>query len=403
MGPADRMHAPQDRPSAERTRPPVTEPKPRHSVKRWLGLEFSTLGLVIGAFVLAGIAAWWVASGMSGAAPNAKGKAATATTAGAPVETAVAKAQMTTTDIPAVGSLRSDESVQIAPEIPGRIAEIRFDEGEPVKEGDVLVLLDEALARAEVADTRARFDLAKANFDRAETLTRTRNIAERAYDEARANFETARAAYELSQVRLAKHTIRAPFPGTVGIRALSPGAFVNTGTAVVNLEKIDLLKVDFKIPEIFLADVKVGQKIDVNVDALPGRTFQAEIYAIDPLVDVNGRALQIRARLRNPDLVLRPGLFVRISIRGRTEREIVLVPESAVVPRAGEFLIYSVEDGKAVESKVALGNRRSGMVEVTSGLMNGATIVTAGHQRLKNGTPVDIVTTSARRQPTKGG
>jgi membrane fusion protein (multidrug efflux system) len=403
MGPADRMHAPHDKSSVDRTAAPAANPKPRHSVKRWLGLEFSTLGLVLGALVLAAAAAWWVASSTSGAVPNPKGKAAAVAASGAPVETAVAKSQMATTDIPAVGSLRSDESVQIAPEIAGRIAEIRFDDGEPVKEGDVLVLLDDALARAELADTRARFDLAKANFERAETLSKTRNIAERAYDEARANFETARAAYELSQVRLAKHTIRAPFSGVVGIRALSPGAFVNTGTAIVNLEKIDFLKVDFKIPEIFLADVQVGQKIDVNVDALPGRTFQAEIYAIDPLVDVNGRALQIRARLRNPDLVLRPGLFVRISIRGRTEREIVLVPESAVVPRAGEFFIFSVEDGKAVESKIGLGNRRSGMVEVTSGLMNGATIVTAGHQRLKNGTPVDVVTTSARRQPTKGG
>src|SRR5690606_1882257 len=197
----------------------------------------------------------------------------------------------------------------------GRIAEIRFQEGEPVKQGEILFLLDDALARAEVADTAARLELAKANFERAETLQKSRNIAERTYDEARANFETARAARELAQVRLSKHTIRAPFSGIVGIRSLSTGAFVSTGATLVNLEKIDFLKLDFKVPEIYLSDVRVGQTVDVTVDALPNRTFQADIYAIDPLVDVNGRALQIRARLKNPELVLRPGLFARISIR----------------------------------------------------------------------------------------
>src|SRR5690606_22965678 len=131
--------------------------------------------------------------------------------------------------------LRSDENVQIAPEISGRVAEIRFGEGEPVKQGEILVILDDALARAEVSDTEARLNLAKANFERAETLSKSRNIAERTYDEARAAFETARAAYELAQVRLSKHTIRAPFSGIVGIRTLSPGAFVSIGTSLVNL------------------------------------------------------------------------------------------------------------------------------------------------------------------------
>ena len=364
-------------------------------MKRWVRTEFATVGLVVGALLLAGAAAWWAASGTSGAAPNAKGKGAVSSAAGAPVETAVAKAMRTTTDIPAVGSLRSDEHVQIAPEIVGRIAEIRFQEGEPVKEGDVLVRLDDALAQAEVADAEARYNFQKANFDRAESLSRTRNIAERAFDEARQNFETSRAAVELARVRLAKHNIRAPFSGIVGIRSLSAGAFVNTGAVLVNLEKIDVLKLDFKVPEIFLSDVRVGQKVDVTVDALPGRTFEAEVYAIDPLIDVNGRALQVRARLKNPDLVLRPGLFARISVRGPTEREVVLVPESAIVPRAGETFIYRVEDGKAVETKVELGNRRAGMVEIVGGVPPEAVIVTAGHQRLKNGAAVDVVNGSA--------
>lgn len=386
------MHAPHQKSRSESVNPPAgTPPAPRPSSKRWLGL------LAI-AVLLGGGAWWWTQTGTTSAPAASKGQAPV----GAPVETVVVKPTKATSDIPAVGSLRSDEHVQIAPEIAGRIAEIRFQEGEPVKEGEVLVLLDDALARAEVADTAARLELAKANFERAETLQKSRNIAERTYDEARANFETARAARELAQVRLSKHTIRAPFSGIVGIRSLSTGAFVSTGATLVNLEKIDFLKLDFKVPEIYLSDVRVGQTVDVTVDALPNRTFQADIYAIDPLVDVNGRALQIRARLKNPELVLRPGLFARISIRGRTEREVVVVPESAVVPRAGEFLIFLVEDGKAVESKVTLGNRRAGMVEVTSGLLGGTTVVTAGHQRLKNGAIVDVVNAGARPQQGRG-
>jgi membrane fusion protein (multidrug efflux system) len=383
------MHAPHQKSRSDSTKPPAASTAPSSRM----------IGIAVVALVLVGGVVWWAMSGTTGAATTGKGKGPV----GVPIETVVAKPMKTTSDIPAVGSLRSDEHVQIAPEIAGRIAEIRFQEGEPVKQGEVLVLLDDALTRAEVAEAEARLYLAKANFERAETLTKSRNIAERAYDEARANFETARAAHELAQVRLSKHTIRAPFNGIVGFRALSAGAFISIGATLVNLEKIDVLKLDFKIPEIFLSDVRVGQKVDVTVDALPKRTFQAEIYAIDPLVDVNGRALQIRARLSNPELVLRPGLFARISIRGRTEREVVMVPESAIVPRAGEFLIFRVEDGKAVESKVGLGNRRSGMVEVTSGLMDGATVVTAGHQRLKNGAAVDIVNAGAKSQQGKGG
>lgn len=389
------MHAPHDKARAEQAKLPAdakSGKKPLGSIGRWLRWEFSTVALVVVALALAAAAAWWGAS--SGSTVTAqkgafaqKGKGP----AGVPVETAIARSRTATTDIPAIGSLRSDETVKIAPEIPGRISEIRFNEGEPVKEGDALVLLDDALARAELADSEARFNLAKANFDRAEALSKTRNITERAHDEARANFETARAALELARVRLSKHTIRTPFSGIVGVRSLSAGAFVTAGTTFVNLEKIDVLKVDFKIPEIFLADIRVGQTVDVTVDALPGRSFPGEIYAIDPLVDVNGRALQVRARLENNDLILRPGLFARVSVKGQKEREVVLVPESAIVPRAGETFIYLIQDGKAVESKVEVGSRRGGMVEVTGGLSAGAAVVTAGHQRLKNGVTVDVV------------
>ena len=266
------------------------------------------------------------------------------------VESAVARATTATSDFRSIGSLQSDESVQIASEIAGRVSGIAFTEGQSVEAGAELVRLDDALAQAEVSDVQARYGLAQANFDRAQALSRTGNVTGKAQDEAVANFEIARAAVELAKTRLSKHVIRAPFPGRVGIRKLSVGAYIPVGTSIVNLEKIDVLKVDFKLPEMFLPNIGVGQEIEINVDALPGRTFKGEIFAIDPLVDVNGRAIKVRARMENPGLVLRPGLFARILVKGQQSREVVMVPESAIVPRGGETPGYGQRADRAASA-----------------------------------------------------
>jgi membrane fusion protein (multidrug efflux system) len=307
------------------------------------------------------------------------------------VEAATATATSSSTDLRAIGSLQSDESVQIASEIAGRVTALPFSEGGTVKAGDVLVKLDDALVQAEVSDTQARYELATGNLGRANTLAKSGNVTERARDEATANSETARAALELAKVRLSKHIIRAPFSGVVGIRKVSPGAYVAIGQPIVNIEKIDTLKVEFKLPELFLSQIKVGQEVEVEVDALPGRTFPGTIYAIDPQVDVNGRALAIRAKLPNPDLVLRPGLFVRIVVKGVAKRSVLVVPESAIVPRGADKIVFSVENGKAIETKVTLGARKDGRVEVLDGLKPDAVVVTAGQQKLKNGSSVEFV------------
>lgn len=314
---------------------------------------------------------------------------------GVPVETSLAVATKTTADIRSVGSLHSDESVLLAPEVAGRVAAIPFVEGKRVNAGDVILKLDDALVRAELADAEARFRLAKANMDRATELARTGNVTERARDEATSSFGIASAAVELAKVRLSKTTITAPFSGVVGIRNTSVGAYLPVGTKVVNLEKIDPLKVDFNVPEIYLANIGVGQEVEVSVDAIANRTFIGTIQAIDPLVDVNGRSLSIRARLPNPDGVLRPGLFARVTVKGLIERNVVMVPESAVVPRAGETFIFRIENGRAVESKVKLGERRAGQVAIVEGLPANATVVTAGHQRLRDGSVVEVVSAGA--------
>jgi membrane fusion protein, multidrug efflux system len=196
--------------------------------------------------------------------------------------------------------------------------------------------------------------------------------------------------------------LKAPFDGIVGLRSVSVGSFVNTGVTLVNVEKIDTLKVDFKIPETLLTSIRVGQDIEVQVDPVPDRTFKGQIYAINPMVDVNGRALSVRAKIDNRDLVLRPGLFARITIKGLQNREVVLIPESAIVPKAGETFVFRVDGGKAAESRVQLGERRNAEVEVLTGLVANSVVVTAGQQKLRDGTAVEVVPSAEVRKPTAG-
>ncbi|MCB1485554.1 MAG: efflux RND transporter periplasmic adaptor subunit [Hyphomicrobiaceae bacterium] len=313
------------------------------------------------------------------------------------VEVSRARAATASTDIRAIGSLQSDEAVVIANEIAGRIVEIAFQEGKPVKKDQVLVKLDDQLAKAEVADAQARLDLAAANNKRAQTLSKTGIVTGKSRDEAETNFETAKAALELAKTRLSKLELRAPFDGIAGLRGVSVGAFVNVGTAIANLEKIDTLKVDFKVPETHLRDISEGQPIEITVDALPDRTFSGTIYAIDPLVDVNGRALQIRARLDNSDQILRPGLFARIKVVGATKRNVVMIPESAIVPRGEDTFVFKISDSRAVETKVQLGRRANSEVEVLDGLEAGINVVTAGQQKLRSGAAVEITPSLTER------
>jgi membrane fusion protein (multidrug efflux system) len=330
-------------------------------------------------------------------------KAAARSSHAVAVETSTARATVATSDFRSIGSLQSDESVQIASEIAGRVAGIAFKEGESVEAFAELVRLDDALAQAEMSDAQARYSLAEANLARAKALSRTGNVTGKAQDEAVANFETASASLELAKTRTSKHIIRAPFSGTVGIRTVSVGAYIPIGTSIVNLEKIDVLKVDFKLPEMFLSNIRVGQKIEINVDALPDQVFVGEIFAIDPLIDVNGRAIKVRARLDNAGLVLRPGLFARVLVKGQKTREVVMVPESAIVPRGGETFVYRIENGKAAEAKVKLGERRGGEVEIVEGLLPDAVVVTAGQQKLRNGSDVEVVVSDDRSAAPPGG
>jgi membrane fusion protein (multidrug efflux system) len=307
-----------------------------------------------------------------------------------PVEIAKAQAAQISDDIGAIGTLLAEETVEIAPETSGRVSAVMFKDGEKVEAGQPLFQLDTELAAADLAEAQARLSLAETTFRRNETLRKSGNIAQSAFDAAETEREMARAAAESAQVRLNKLTIVAPFSGIAGFRTISVGAYVTAGTALVKLDKVDLLKVKFALPELVLSRITLGQTIDVTADALPGESFSATISAIDPSIDVNGRALQVRADLDNSGMRLRPGLLVRVTVKGN-QREAVVVPETAVNQRGDSSVVYLVRDSKAEEKQVRTGKREGGTIEIVEGIEAGAEVVVAGNARLSDGAAVEVV------------
>jgi membrane fusion protein (multidrug efflux system) len=318
-----------------------------------------------------------------------------------PVETESVVAAPLSERVSAVGSLISDESVTMRPEVPGRIIEIGFEEGKPVKEGDVLIRLDDALPRAELAEAQARLDLAERNSKRTEELFSNQVATARSRDEARSLLQIGTAAIELARVKLAKYVISAPFDGITGLRLVSQGDYVSIGEDLFNLEAIDPIKADFRISERYLSAIRVGQPIEVNVDAYPGRTFEGEVFAIDPKIDAAGRSIIIRARIDNSDQLLRPGLFARIALIIESKPNALTVPEQAIVPRGQSQYVFRVVDGKAQQVEVRLGTRREGRVEIIEGLSEGDTVITAGQQKIGDGSEVAPIDKAADGVPAE--
>jgi membrane fusion protein (multidrug efflux system) len=306
------------------------------------------------------------------------------------VEVATAKEDQLSDDIAAIGSLLSEESVDISAETNGRIVEILFADGAPIATGDVLFRLDDALVKAQVNDAQARLTLAKTVFERNEALVKSKNVAQSVVDQANTELTLAKSALALAEVQLGKLTIRAPFSGRAGFRSVSVGAYVQAGAALVHVEKIDLLKAAFSVPELYFPQLALGQSVMVTADAVPGETFEAKISAIDPLVDINGRALRIRADLDNAAEKLRPGMLIRVSVRGPS-RSSVTVPEAAIVPRGNGAVVFIAADKKAQEAKVRTGKRSNGAVEILEGLKAGAQVIVAGNTRLSDGAAIAIV------------
>ena len=334
-------------------------------------------------------------AGIKGGATAGTGKGAAPGPAKAapPVAVEVIQVKPSTVqeDLQAVGSLQSNESVILRPEVPGRISAIGFKDGQQVRKGQMLIALDDRLNDAEVAQMKAEYDLALSNLRRSEDLASRKFISSSAQETAASNAQVAEAKLKLAQARLSKMRIVAPFDGVVGIRGVSLGDYVKDGTDLVNIEDVQTLKVDFRLPERNLSQIKSGQTVEVTADALPGERYSGVIEAINPRIDANGRSLELRARLQNDHGRLRPGMFVRVRVIVGERSNALLVPEEAIVPRGSEFFVYKVIDGQAREVPVKIGVRRDARVEIVEGLVAGDQVVTAGMRLSRDGQPVKVV------------
>ena len=308
-----------------------------------------------------------------------------------PVKVVAAKLAPAIDEANAVGTLRADESVVIRPEIAGRIAEFRFDEGQGVKKGALLVTLDSSEVRAQLASAKAQAQLDAQRLERAEDLRKKNFISQQALDEARSNHARAQASQREVEAKLAKAEIRAPFTGVAGLRQVSQGAYVAAGTDIARLEKIDQLKLDFRVPEVYLAKLRTTQQVKVQVDSYPDDAFAGTIYAIEPAVDEATRTMLVRARVANAELKLRPGMFGRVQVQLAVREKAVWVPEQAIVPRGQDSFVFRVASGKAELVKVQTGTRRVGEVEIRSGVAAGDMVVTEGSQRIGPGSAVNVM------------
>ncbi len=355
-------------------------------------LPFAALAAVL---LCVGGGAYWLGKNQadtalvpnSAAPTNAKAAAASSVA----VEVVRVRNARLAQSITAVGSLRSDESVVIRPEIAGRIAEILFSEGSRVLRGAPLIRLDASVQRAELAQAEANLSLSKSKLERALDLQKKGFISSQARDEADNNFRVAQAAYDLSAAKLTKLEIKAPFSGLVGLRLVSVGDYVKDGQDMVNLEGVDPLKVDFKVPEIYLKQVRVGQSLQIALDAFHNRNFDGRVFAINPLVDANGRSIVIRAVVHNGEARLRPGMFARVRLLLNESRDSLTVPEQALFPVGDDQYVYRVVEGRAQRVRIDIGQRREGQVEVAAGLAANDVVVTAGHMKLRDGAAVKVV------------
>ncbi len=350
--------------------------------------------------------AWWLQHkpahpASSSAAPSAPAGAAGGQRVPA-VEVAKVQAVTLVDEAQSVGSLRSRQGVMIRPEVAGRVKAIAFTEGQRVQKGQLLVQLDDQLQAAQVAQARAEMSIAEANHKRNQDLVAQNFISKRTVDESAAALDVARAKLELAVATQQRLRIVAPFDGVTGLKQVNVGDYLKDGADIVNIEDIDAVLVDFRLPERFQSKIRVGQKAQLSVDALPGKPFTALVQAVDPLIDANGRSVGIRGCIDNRQRQLRPGMFARVNTVFGVREQALTVPEEAIVPQGGRAFVLKVVPGDKpdtlVTQRVAVktGVRQPGKVEITEGLEEGDTVVTAGQQRLqKDGTPVRVVDLAA--------
>ena len=320
-----------------------------------------------------------------------------------PVKAAAARVAPAVDEVGAVGTLRADEAVTIRPEIAGRVVEFRFSEGQAVARGTVLVKLDQSELAAVVASSRAQLKLEQQKLERSEDLQKKGFISQQGLDDQKTSLARAKAKLAEDEARLARTEMRAAFPGIAGLRQVSEGQYVAAGTDIARLEKVDQLKLDFRIPESFTGRLKTGQPVKVLVDAFPDDVFTGNVFAIEPAVDEQTRTVLLRARVTNAGLKLRPGMFTRVQVQLGVREKALWIPEAAIVPKGQDSYVFQVTAGSNGVGKVGLvkvqtGARKVGEVEIVKGLAAGDLVVTEGIQKIGPGSSVTLIKEEAKKK-----
>lgn len=317
------------------------------------------------------------------------------------VVTRVVEPQRLTDAIQALGTARANESIEIKPRLASVVTRVAFEEGQLVRQGDLLIELENSEIRAGLSVAEAALSESQSIYRRSESLINTQAISASSLEQLRAAMHVDEAEVEAARARLANTSIRAPFGGRVGLRRVSPGGFVDPSTVITTLDDTQTIKLDFSIPETFLTVVREDMKIVARSLVYPDQAFGGSVASVDTRLDPVARSVQVRAVLPNPAGLLKPGMFLTVDLQ-RDRGEVLAAPEEALVPERDEQYVYKVVDDRAVKQRVTLGRRTPGLVEVTEGIAAGDVLITEGTHKLQDGSPVEVVKRHAAERANGG-
>ena len=305
-----------------------------------------------------------------------------------PVEVAVARTDTVVDAILATGQIEAVQSIELRPDVEGRIAEILVREGAFVRQGTPLFKVDDAELKAQVAQAEAERDLARQSLTRTRDLLAQKASSQSELERAEATARSDEARLDLLKVRLQRTLVRAPFAGVVGQRMVSLGDYVTTDTRLLSLQTVSPQRASFQVPERYADQLKAGQQVTFRVAALRGREFTGRVDFVDPVVQLPGRTITVKAMTPNPKRELQPGMFIEVRLATAVRPEAVVIPEDAIIPLQGSNYVWVVVNGKATRRQVDIGVRTPGFVEARSGVEGGEQVVVGGQERLAEGAPV---------------
>jgi membrane fusion protein, multidrug efflux system len=313
------------------------------------------------------------------------------------VTTVVAQRETWPSTITVIGTAAAVQGVTVSADLPGTIDKIHFDSGQWVKEGDILVELDTRQEKAQLANMEAQRDLAKINYGRAQELVKAGVISKSDFDTSTSQQKATEAQVNDIKAQIARKTIHAPFSGVLGIRQVSLGQYLAAGQAIVSLQSVDPIYVNFGVPQQNTAEMKQGRVVRVTKDELPGVVFTGKITALDSTINEQTRNIQVQATLPNKGGKLRPGMYMQVELPLGQPRQIVPLPASAInyAPYGDSvYVVTQMKDAKGNSYRgvrqqvVKVEGSRGDQVAVTSGINPGDEIVSSGVFRLRNGAPV---------------